>query len=315
MRPARRGATPAACCAPTSSTRSRSSPSPRPSRRRRCSTRWSGGPSAPIAELELPYRIIEICTGDMGQSHHRSFDIEVYAPGCDQWLEVSSVSWFSDYQARRANVRYRVDGREGHAARAHAERFGARRAAGVGGDRREPAPGRRLDRRARGAAPVHARHRCDRLRDRRTSIDRRRRDPRSAGAVRDGRARRRRCRPRPDGAVAAVARRRVRGRRGRAERDDARHRRRRWHARRPDRARPRRRRARLRVLHELRERQEPPARSARRGVGRVQLARPAPSGSGARSRRAARRRRRATPTSRRGRARARSERGRRPRAR
>jgi len=60
-----------------------------------------------IAELELPYRIIEICTGDMGQSHHRSFDIEVYAPGVDAWLEVSSVSWFSDYQARRANVRYR----------------------------------------------------------------------------------------------------------------------------------------------------------------------------------------------------------------
>jgi seryl-tRNA synthetase len=66
-----------------------------------------------IAELELPYRIIEICTGDMGQSHHRSFDIEVYAPGCDQWLEVSSISWFSDYQARRANVRYRVDGEKG----------------------------------------------------------------------------------------------------------------------------------------------------------------------------------------------------------
>ena len=67
-----------------------------------------------IAELELPYRIIEICTGDMGQTHHRSFDIEVYAPGAEQWLEVSSVSWFSDYQARRANVRYRAvdaDGR------------------------------------------------------------------------------------------------------------------------------------------------------------------------------------------------------------
>jgi seryl-tRNA synthetase len=60
-----------------------------------------------IAALELPYRIIEICTGDMGQSHHRSFDIEVYAPGADQWLEVSSISWFSDYQARRANIRYR----------------------------------------------------------------------------------------------------------------------------------------------------------------------------------------------------------------
>ncbi len=66
-----------------------------------------------IAGLELPYRIIEICTGDMGQSHHRSFDIEVYAPGCDNWLEVSSVSWFSDYQARRADIRYRVPGEKG----------------------------------------------------------------------------------------------------------------------------------------------------------------------------------------------------------
>ncbi len=66
-----------------------------------------------IAGLELPYRIIEICTGDMGQSHHRSFDIEVYAPGCDNWLEVSSVSWFCDYQARRADIRYRVPGEKG----------------------------------------------------------------------------------------------------------------------------------------------------------------------------------------------------------
>ncbi len=60
-----------------------------------------------IAALGLPYRVIEICTGDMGQSHHRSFDIEVWAPGSDRWLEVSSVSWFSDYQARRGNLRYR----------------------------------------------------------------------------------------------------------------------------------------------------------------------------------------------------------------
>jgi seryl-tRNA synthetase len=60
-----------------------------------------------IEALGLPYRILDICTGDMGQSHHRSFDIEVYAPGADAWLEVSSISWFSDYQARRGNVRYR----------------------------------------------------------------------------------------------------------------------------------------------------------------------------------------------------------------
>jgi seryl-tRNA synthetase len=66
-----------------------------------------------IDGLGLPYRIIEICTGDMGQSHHRSFDIEVYAPGCDNWLEVSSCSWFSDYQARRADIRYRTPGEKG----------------------------------------------------------------------------------------------------------------------------------------------------------------------------------------------------------
>jgi len=62
---------------------------------------------ATVAALGLPYRVLDICTGDLGQSHHRSLDIEVYAPGVDQWLEVSSVSWFSDYQARRANIRYR----------------------------------------------------------------------------------------------------------------------------------------------------------------------------------------------------------------
>jgi seryl-tRNA synthetase len=66
-----------------------------------------------IAALGLPYRIIEICTGDMGQSHHRSFDIEVYAPGTDSWLEVSSISWFSGYQARRADIRYRIAGQKG----------------------------------------------------------------------------------------------------------------------------------------------------------------------------------------------------------
>jgi seryl-tRNA synthetase len=66
-----------------------------------------------INGLGLPYRIIEICTGDLGQSHHRSFDIEVYAPGCDAWLEVSSISWFSDYQSRRADIRYRVPGQKG----------------------------------------------------------------------------------------------------------------------------------------------------------------------------------------------------------
>ena len=66
-----------------------------------------------IAALGLPYRVLEICTGDLGQSHHRSFDIEVYAHGCDQWLEVSSISWFSDYQARRAEIRCKHAGAKG----------------------------------------------------------------------------------------------------------------------------------------------------------------------------------------------------------
>jgi seryl-tRNA synthetase len=60
-----------------------------------------------IAALGLGYRWLEICAGDLGQSHYRQYDLEVYAPGCDMWLEVSSVSWFTDYQARRANIRYK----------------------------------------------------------------------------------------------------------------------------------------------------------------------------------------------------------------
>jgi seryl-tRNA synthetase len=60
-----------------------------------------------IAELGLAYRILDLCAGDLGASAARTFDIEVYSPGVDRWLEVSSVSWFADFQARRANVRFR----------------------------------------------------------------------------------------------------------------------------------------------------------------------------------------------------------------
>ncbi len=60
-----------------------------------------------LRALGLAYRVVDLCTGDLGGSAARTFDLEVYAPGCDMWLEASSVSWFSDYQARRANIRYR----------------------------------------------------------------------------------------------------------------------------------------------------------------------------------------------------------------
>ena len=66
-----------------------------------------GRAESALRDLGLAYRVVDICTGDLGQAHARCFDLEVYAPGCDMWLEASSVSWFTDWQARRANVRYR----------------------------------------------------------------------------------------------------------------------------------------------------------------------------------------------------------------
>ena len=66
-----------------------------------------------IRDLGLAYRIVDLCTGDIGGPSKRTWDIEVYAPGVDRWLECSSVSWFGDYQARRANVRYRPAGQKG----------------------------------------------------------------------------------------------------------------------------------------------------------------------------------------------------------
>lgn len=60
-----------------------------------------------LADLGLAYRVVDLCAGDLGGSAARTWDIEAYAPGCDLWLEVSSVSWFADYQARRASIRWR----------------------------------------------------------------------------------------------------------------------------------------------------------------------------------------------------------------
>ncbi len=59
--------------------------------------------------LELPYRVRELCTGDLGFSAAKSYDIDVWAPGCEEWLEVSSCSNCTDFQGRRANIRYRPE--------------------------------------------------------------------------------------------------------------------------------------------------------------------------------------------------------------
>jgi seryl-tRNA synthetase len=58
-------------------------------------------------ELGLTYRIVQLCTGDLGFNSAISFDVEVWAPGCGEWLEVSSVSNVTDFQARRANIKYK----------------------------------------------------------------------------------------------------------------------------------------------------------------------------------------------------------------
>lgn len=57
--------------------------------------------------LEIPYRVLELAAGDTGFSAARTFDLEVWAPGVGAWLEASSASTFTDFQARRANIRFR----------------------------------------------------------------------------------------------------------------------------------------------------------------------------------------------------------------
>ena len=57
--------------------------------------------------LGLPYRVLSLCAGDMGFASAKSYDIEVWAAGCNEWLEVSSCSNCTDFQARRAHIRYR----------------------------------------------------------------------------------------------------------------------------------------------------------------------------------------------------------------
>jgi len=59
------------------------------------------------ADLGLTYRINQLCTGDLGFGAAITYDIEAWAPGCGEWLEVSSISNVTDFQARRSNVKYR----------------------------------------------------------------------------------------------------------------------------------------------------------------------------------------------------------------
>jgi len=62
-----------------------------------------------LKRLGLTYRVIKMCTGDLSFTAMIKYDLEVWSPGCDEWLEVSSCSNFGDFQARRAGIRYRPE--------------------------------------------------------------------------------------------------------------------------------------------------------------------------------------------------------------
>ncbi|MGD2064134.1 MAG: serine--tRNA ligase [Nitrospirota bacterium] len=67
----------------------------------------TGHAEAILQRLELPYRVVELCTGDLGFSATRTYDLEVWVPAQERYREVSSCSNFGDFQARRARIRYR----------------------------------------------------------------------------------------------------------------------------------------------------------------------------------------------------------------
>ena len=60
-----------------------------------------------LQALGLPYRVMQLCSGDMGFAAAKCYDLEAWAPALGRWLEVSSVSNFEDFQARRANIRFK----------------------------------------------------------------------------------------------------------------------------------------------------------------------------------------------------------------
>ena len=65
-----------------------------------------------LKRLELPYRVVSLATGDISFAASKCYDIEVWAPGIEKHLEVSSCSNFTDFQARRANIKYKGKGKK-----------------------------------------------------------------------------------------------------------------------------------------------------------------------------------------------------------
>ena len=96
-----------------------------------------------LEQLGLHYRVLKLATGDLGFSAELTYDLEVWAPGVGQWLEVSSCSTFGDFQARRANLRYRPSGGEKAPLFTYPQRIGSCPSSAHGGVDRELPTGRR----------------------------------------------------------------------------------------------------------------------------------------------------------------------------
>jgi seryl-tRNA synthetase len=71
--------------------------------------RLTGHAELVLQRLGIPYRVLELAAGDTGNASARTYDLEVWAAGVGAWLEASSSSTFTDFQARRANIRYRPE--------------------------------------------------------------------------------------------------------------------------------------------------------------------------------------------------------------
>ena len=112
---------------------------------------------AVLKRLGLPFRIMLLCTGDMGFAARKTYDIEVWLPGQNAYREISSCSNCGDFQARRMKARCRKAGREGHALRPHAERLGPGGRPHAGRGAGELSAAGRRDRHSRGAAALHGR--------------------------------------------------------------------------------------------------------------------------------------------------------------
>ena len=112
--------------------------------------------------LAIPHRVLQLCSGDLGFNAAKSYDIEMWAPGCGEWLEVSSCSNCTDFQARRANIRFRRQKGRPPGASPYAQRL--RPGPPPHPHRRPgelPAAGRLRDGTG-GASTVHGRYRADR---------------------------------------------------------------------------------------------------------------------------------------------------------